>query len=383
MTDLKQFFLLDPEIHFLNHGSFGACPRPVFEIYQGWQRRLERQPVLFLGREISGLDRQARQALGVYLNAPADDLVYIPNATHGVNIVARSLNLRRDDEILTTDHEYGACNNAWAFLCQKSGARYIQQPIPTPLSSDEEIVEQLWQGVTSHTRLIFISHLTSPTALILPVQAICQRARREGILTLIDGAHAPGQIGVDLQAIGADFYTGNCHKWMLSPKGAAFLYARPEAQSLIEPLIISWGYSADEHTTSGSRYIDLLQWTGTRDPSAALSVPAAIQFMQEHDWHKVSADCHALAAETRQRLNELTGLEPLCGEASFQQMFSVCLPETIEPSELKSRLYDEYRIEVPIFPWNGLKLMRVSIQAYNNRSDADALVKALQSLLEL
>jgi isopenicillin-N epimerase len=383
MTDLKQLFLLDPEIHFLNHGSFGACPRPVFEVYQEWQRRLERQPVLFLGRELNNLDRQARQALGAYLNAPADDLVYVPNATHGVNIVARSLNLKPDDEVLTTDHEYGACNNAWTFLCQKSGARYIQQPIPTPLSSDEEIVEQLWQGVTSRTRLIFISHLTSPTALILPVQAICQRARREGIMTLIDGAHAPGQICVDLQAIGADFYTGNCHKWMLSPKGAGFLYARPEAQPLIEPLIVSWGYSADEYTTSGSRYIDLLQWTGTRDPSAALSVPAAIQFMQEHDWQRVSADCHALAVETHRRLSELTSLEPLCEESSFQQMFSVCLPETIEPSELKSRLYDEYRIEVPIFSWNGLKLMRVSIQAYNNRSDADALIEALQSLLEL
>ena len=209
MTDFGQYFLLDPDIHFLNHGSFGACPRPVFEAYQEWQRRLELQPVLFLGRELVHYDQQARQALAEYLHAEADDLVYIPNATHGVNIVARSLDLRPGDEILTTNHEYGACDNTWQFLCQKSGARYIHQPLPTPLGSDEEIVERLWQDVTRRTRLIFVSQITSPTALILPVRAICQRARQEGILTLIDGAHAPGQIEIDLMAIGADFYTGN------------------------------------------------------------------------------------------------------------------------------------------------------------------------------
>ena len=211
MLDLKQHFLLDPDIHFLNHGSFGACPRPVFEAYQEWQRRLERQPVLFLGRELVGYEHQARQALGEYLHAEADDLVFVPNVTHGVNIVARSLSLGPGDEILTTNHEYGACDNTWEYLCRKSGTHYIHQPLPTPLESDEEIVAQLWQAVTPRTRLIFLSHITSPTAMILPVGAICQRARQEGILTLIDGAHAPGQILVDLEAIEADFYTGNCH----------------------------------------------------------------------------------------------------------------------------------------------------------------------------
>jgi len=379
--DIKSQFLLDPDIHYLNHGSFGACPRPVFEAYQEWQRRLERQPVRFLGRELVGYDRQARQTLGDYLHAEADDLVYIPNATHGVNIVARSLNLGPQDEILTTNHEYGACDNTWEYLCWRSSAHYIHQALPTPLGSDEEIINQLWQGVTSRTKLIFVSHITSPTALILPVQAICRRARQEGILTLIDGAHAPGQILVDLEAIGADFYTGNCHKWMLSPKGAAFLYARRKAQDLIEPLVVSWGFSADESTTCGSRFVDLLQWTGTKDPAAALSVPHAIQFMQEHDWPQVAAGCHALAVETRRRLNDLTGQVALGSEVAFYQIFSVRLPEHADMNRLKARLYDEYRVEAPTLLWNGSSLIRVSIQAYNNGSDADALIEALHTLL--
>lgn len=381
-THLKTNFLLDPEIVFLNHGSFGACPRPVFEAYQAWQRKLERQPVLFLGREMRQYDQQARQALGEYLHSEADNLVFVPNATHGVNIVARSLDLRPGDEILTTDHEYGACDNTWEFLCKKRGAHYIHQPLGLPLGNEEEIIEQLWQGVTPRTRLIFLSQITSPTALILPVQAICQRARQEGILTLVDGAHAPGQIEVNLEAIGADFYTGNCHKWMLSPKGAAFLYTRREAQNLIEPLVVSWGYSADESTSYGSRYLDLLTWTGTKDPSAALSVPDAIRFMQEHNWQAVRADCHALAVETRRRLNALTGLPALCGDDGFCQMFSARLPELTDLVRLKERLYDEFRIEIPTILWNGQKLIRVSIQAYNSRSDADALVTALKTLLE-
>jgi isopenicillin-N epimerase len=355
----------------------------VFEAYQDWQLRLEQQPVLFLGRELAGYERRARQALGEYLNVQADDLVYIPNATHGVNIVARSLDLKPGDEILTTHHEYGACDNAWEFLCKKSGARYVHQPLDLPLGGSAEIIEQLWQGVTRRTKMIFVSHLTSPTALILPVQAICRRARQQGILTLIDGAHAPGQIDVDLQAIDADFYTGNCHKWMLSPKGAAFLYTRPDTQHLIEPLVVSWGYSADESTTTGSGYIDLLQWTGTKDPAAALSVPCAIQFMRQHNWQGVAASCHELAIETRLRLNALTGLEALGSEGSFYQMFSVCLPQQTDLAQLKARLYDDFRIEIPVIQWNGLKLVRVSIQAYNSRSDADALIEALQKLLEL
>jgi len=212
MPSLKDYFLLNPDIVFLNHGSFGATPKPVFEAYQSWQLRLERQPVLFLGRELDGLLKVSRRALGKYLNADADDLVYIPNATHGVNIIAHSLDLKPGDEILTTDHEYGACDYTWDFICGKTGAKYIHQPIPLPVHSEEEIADQIWLGVTPRTKAVYLSHITSPTALRLPVEQICQHAREAGILTIVDAAHPPGQIPVDLQALGADIVFGNCHK---------------------------------------------------------------------------------------------------------------------------------------------------------------------------
>ena len=209
MTSLKEYFLLDPNIVFLNHGSYGATPKPVFEAYQKWQLRLERQPVLFLGRELNQLMLEARQALGNYLNADADELVFIPNATHGVNIIAHSLRLQPGDEILTTDHEYGACDYTWDFVCSKNGARYVHQPIPLPVHTREEIVEQFWRGVTPQTRVIYLSHITSATALRLPVEELCRRAREAGILTVVDAAHSPGQIPVNLSTLGADVATGH------------------------------------------------------------------------------------------------------------------------------------------------------------------------------
>lgn len=389
MDPLKDLFLLDPTVVFLNHGSFGACPRQVFEIYQEWQLRLERQPVSFLGREFPEYDRQARQVLGEYLNAPPDDLAFIPNATYGVNLVARSLNLKPEDEVLTTDHEYGACDNTWDFICSKTGATYVRHAISMPAASHQEVVESIWQGVTENTKAIYMSHITSPTALRLPVEEICQRARNAGMITIIDGAHAPGQIPLDLQAIGADFYIGDGHKWMLCPRGVGFLYTRPERQDLIEPLIVSWGYNAGQAYSSGSRYIDYLQWSGTKDPAAALSVPAAIRFMEEHDWQDVRARRHALACQARWQIENLTGLESMYpdqvggGDASrwFYQMFSARLPEKTNPDELKSRLYDDFHIEVPVISWNEQKLLRVSIQGYNDQADVGRLLEALEILL--
>ena len=204
MPSLKENFLLDPGIIFLNHGSFGATPRSVFDAYQSWQRRLERQPVLFLGRELDALLRESRIELGRYLNVDADDLVYIPNATHGVNIIARSLPLQPGDEILTSNHEYGACDYTWDFICRKRLARDVHQSIVVPVCSEDQIVEQFWSGVTARTKVIYLSHITSPTAMRLPIEKICQLAREAGIQTIIDAAHSPGQIPVDLQALGVD-----------------------------------------------------------------------------------------------------------------------------------------------------------------------------------
>jgi isopenicillin-N epimerase len=383
MSNLKEYFLLDPGIVFLNHGSFGATPKPVFEAYQAWQLRLERQPVLFLGREYDRLLRESRETLGEYIHADADDLVYITNATQGVNIIARSLDLQPGDEVLTTDHEYGACDYTWEFVCGKTGAKYIHQPIPLPIHSEQEIIEQLWAGVTENTKVIYLSHITSPTALRLPVEQICQRARQAGILTLVDGAHALGQIPLDLQALGADFYTSNCHKWSLAPKGAAFLYARCEVQHLVEPLIVSWGYGNDPRFGTGSRFVDILQWTGTKDPAAALAVPAALQFMQEHDWETVRGECHVLLHQAIVRICDLTGLPPLYPlDLDFYiQMGIAPLPPIADLAVLKSRLYDEFKVEVPLTQWRERQFVRISVQGYNNQEDIDALVNALRELL--
>ena len=267
-SEIKDAFLLDPKITFLNHGSFGACPRPVFEAYQAWQYILERQPVAFLGRRAGEFLAEARRSLANYLNVAADDLVYFPNPTTAINMVARSLALEPGDEILTTDHEYGAMDRTWNYVCQRRGAHYIHQPIPLPVLDQDQFVEQFWSGVTGKTRVIFISHITSPTGLIFPVEAICARARQAGILCIVDGAHAPGQIPLDLKAIGADIYTGACHKWLLAPKGAAFLYATRESQQWLDPLVVSWGYESEY--PSESQYIDYHEWQGTRDLSAYL-----------------------------------------------------------------------------------------------------------------
>ncbi len=210
---LRDHFLLDRQIVFLNHGSFGATPRPVFERYQAWQRELEDQPVEFLGRRILPLLAEARRDLGEYLGTHRDNLVFIPNTTFGVNVIARSLPLGSGDEILSTDHEYGACENAWKVASSASGAIFRQLPVPLPVSSSDEVLETIWQAVSRHTRVIYLSHITSPTAVRFPIEALCRRARQAGILTVIDGAHAPGQIPLELDELGADFYTGNCHKW--------------------------------------------------------------------------------------------------------------------------------------------------------------------------
>jgi isopenicillin-N epimerase len=382
MSTRNEQFLLDPNIVFLNHGSYGATPRPVFEAYQSWQRRLERQPVLFLGREFNSLIKEARQVLGDYLNVNAEDLVFIPNATHGANIIAHSILLQPGDEILTTDHEYGACDYAWEFNCAKLGVSYIRQPIPIPVGSEAEVAKQFLMGVTPRTRAVYFSHITSPTALRLPVREICCQAREMGLLTIVDAAHSPGQIPVDLEDLGADIVFGNCHKWMLAPKGSAFLYMRPEVQRLVEPLVVSWGYHPTQEMSTGSRFLDILQWTGTRDPSAALSVPAAIQFMQDHDWEAVQVRCHRLLRQALERIGELTGLASLVPLDSdlYGQMGVARLP-VLEPAVLKSRLYDEYNIEVPVIEWQDKILIRISVQAYNDQSDIDALLQALNALL--
>jgi isopenicillin-N epimerase len=383
MTNLKSDFLIDPEVIFLNHGSFGACPRPVFEAYQNWQIELENQPVEFLSRRAPELLAEARSDLAHFLNAEPDDVVYFPNPTTAINMVARNLDLQPGDEILATDHEYGAMERTWRFICEKIGARYIQKPIPIPVTNRNEIVDSFLQGVTDRTRVIFISHITSPTALIFPVAEICRKAHQAGLFVIVDGAHSPGHIPLNLKEINADIYTGACHKWLCAPKGASFLYADQKIQPILDPLVVSWGYQGEK--PGPSQFIDYHEWQGTRDLAAFLSVPTAIKFQQEHHWHTVQERCHNLAMRAREKINALTGFEPTSPNSLdwFGQMVAVRIPDTVNHEELQVHLYDNYNIEVPIYRWQDRQFIRISFQAYNPDSDLDVLLQALEDTLSL
>jgi isopenicillin-N epimerase len=377
MSSLADQFLLDPSVTFFNHGSFGATPRPVFESYQRWQLELERQPVQFIQRRLQTALREARAALAEYIHAGPDDVVYVSNATFGMNVVIRSLDLGPDDEVLTTDHEYGAVNAAWRFAAHFGGFRYINHPVPLPVTTHEAFVERLWEGVTPRTRVISISHITSPSALIFPVAELCARAREAGILTVIDGAHAPGQIPLDMQAIGADYYVGNCHKWLCAPKGAGFLHARPDAQRRLRPLVVSHGW--DPSPDAPLRFVDYHQNQGTRDMAGFLAVPDAIRFQAEHDWDRVRAECHALASDAKRRILALSGVPAFQPEqpAWYAQMVAIPLPR-VDVSGLYPWLLREHNIEVPIFKWGDQPLARLSIQAYNTPAQVDRFVEALR-----
>jgi isopenicillin-N epimerase len=373
--------LLDPTVHFLNHGSFGACPRPVFERYLGWAAELEHQPVEFFARRLPGLLAESRAELAAYVGAAADDLVYVPNATHAVNIVARSLRLGPGDEVLATDHEYGACDRVWRYLSARQGFTYRRAALPLPVTSREALVEAVWSAVTERTRLLFVSQITSVTALTFPVAELCRRARAAGLLTLVDGAHVPGQLALDVMALGADFYAGNCHKWLCAPKGAGFLHARPEAQPLLGPLVVSWGWEPE--LPGPSPFVDQLELTGTRDMAAALTVPEAIRYQAEHDWPAVQAACRALLAEARRRTLEIDGVEPVSAEdpAWFAQMAAFRLPPQPDPAAFGAALYERHRVEAPVYSWNGHTLARISIQAYNTDADVEAWLQGLGGLL--
>lgn len=378
MHNLTDDFLLDPAVVFLNHGSFGACPRPVFEAYQRWQRQLEHQPILFLGRRFPARMQAARQALGAFLGTDGDNLVYVPNTTTGGNMVARSLALAPGDEVLTTDLEYGAMDRMWTFLCEKQQARYVRRPIPLPVTTPEAFVETVWAGVTDRTRVLFLSHITSVTALTLPIGPLIRRAREAGILTVIDGAHAPGQIPLDLDTLAPDFYTGNCHKWLMAPKGAAFLYARTDKQHLIEPLVVSWG----DKSAPSSPFIQENEFQGTRDIAAYLSVPTAIAYFEAHNWPSVQQRCQALVKQARLDLIALTGMPPLAPADAgwFQQMVAQPLPLCDGPL-LQRRLYDEYAVEIPVVEHHGRPLIRLSVQGYNTEQQVATLLDALRALL--
>ncbi len=379
-TKLTSQFLINPEITFLNFGSFGACPKPIFEDYQKWQLELESEPVQFIA--VNGLEylKKSRQALGTYINCDADDLVYLSNPTYAINIIAKSLKLKEGEEVLSTNLEYGALDRTWNYYCNRSKANYIRQPIDIPVLSKQTFIEQFWKGYNSKTKAIFISQITSTTAMKLPVKEICEMAKEKGLLTIVDGAHVPGHAPLNLEELKADIYTGACHKWMMTPKGCSFLYVKKELQKQFDPLIISWGY--ESVAPSPSQFLDYHQMNGTRDFSAFLTVPKAIEFMKENNWEKVSGDCRQLAQSNYKRFCDLLGSIPNCpvDENFLGQMCSIRIM-TNEPEKLQRHLFENYKIEIPVMRHNNNIFIRYSINVFNSQKDLDKLYTALSEII--
>lgn len=378
---MKAHFLLNPEITFLNFGSFGATPKQVFEEYLRFQRELEAEPVQFIVNRGPEYLKTSRAALAGYIGCASEDLVFVPNPTHAVNLVAKNLDLKPGDEVLATSIEYGACDRTWNYYCEKSGAHYVRADIRLPMTSVSQFCEDFWRACSEKTKLVFLSQITSATALILPVREICEEAKRRGIPVFIDGAHVPGHIPLDLGTLGADYYTGACHKWMMTPKGSSFLYVRKELQDALDPLIISWGYKAD--FPSDSQFYDYHQFNGTRDFSAYLTIPKALEFRKEHNWEEVIGKSRKQVQDWLPRLCELVGSEPLApvNDTFLGQMGSIPV-DCKEPSRLKEGLYNDFGIEIPVMIQNEQVFVRFSLNGFNTEEDMRQLEHALKHYLK-
>jgi isopenicillin-N epimerase len=317
--------------------------------------------------------------LGQYINCHPDDIVFLPNPSHAVNLIAKSFSLKEDDEVLATDIEYGACDRTWEYYCNKAGAIYKRQPIRFPLESKEDFIDQFFKGLTAKTKLVFISHITSSTGLRLPVEEICRMAKEKGIMTFVDGAHAPGQVPLDLQTIDADIYTGACHKWMMTPKGSSFLYVKNEYQNLFDPLVVSWGYNA--MFPSHSQFLDYHQLQGTRDFSAFLTIPDSIQFMQDHNWSQVSEYYRSMTQDNAQPFCELLDAEPLApvNDDFIVQLYSAQI-KTSEPEKLHDHFFNEYKLQIPVMRQNEKVYLRYSLNAFNIQADLDNLYDAIRAI---
>jgi len=384
---------LDPAVTFLNHGSFGSCPLPVLEFQRELRDRMERQPVKFFVRDLEELLDWARIRLAKFLGGKAENLVFVPNATSGVNAVLRSLDFEPGDELLVTDHEYNACRNALDYVAQRTGAKVVVAKIPFPLASAEEIIEAVMGAVTWRTRLALLDHVTSQTGLVLPIEFLVRELNARNVDTLVDGAHAPGMVPLDLHALNAAYYTGNCHKWICAPKGAAFLHVRADRQKDIRPLVISHG--ANSSRTDRSRFLIEFGWMGTSDPSPALCVPKAIEFVRSlrpGGWDEVMNHNRELALGARRVLCEALRIPLPCPDELIGSLASVPIPDAPDskPSNnplyldpLQDRLLEEFKIEVPIIPWPAppKRLLRVSAQLYNSLPQYEQLAGALKKLL--
>jgi isopenicillin-N epimerase len=373
---VKEHWTLDPSITYLNHGAFGATPRVVLEKQAELREQMEREPVRFFTRELEPLLDSARGALAEFLGAEAAGLAFVPNTTAGVNAVLRSLDLDKFDELLVTNHEYNASRNALDYVAGIAGAKVVVVDVPFPIDGPEVVVERVLAAVTDRTRLFLIDHVTSQTALIMPVERLVRELASRGIDTLIDGAHAPGMLPLHLRDLGAAYYTGNLHKWVCAPKGAAFLYVRENRRRSVHPVSISHG--ANSPRTDRSRFLLEFDWTGTFDPSAWLSVPAALSFFSPDSMRRN----HDLALRARDLLCSALSIAPPAPESMLGTMAAVPLPDG-DGEALQDALFFSHQIEVPIFPWPAppARVLRVSAQVYNEVGDYEKLAEALRALI--
>jgi isopenicillin-N epimerase len=376
---VKQHWTLDPAITFLNHGSFGATPRVVLEKQSELRAQMEREPVRFFVRELEPLLDAARSELAEFLGADPAGLAFVPNATTGVNAVLRSLDLDKFDELVVTTQEYNASRNTLDFVANLSGAKVVAVDVPFPIASPDEVTARVLEKVTDRTRLVLIDHVVSQTAVIFPIAEIVKELTNRGIDTLVDGAHAPGQVPLDLRAIGAAYYTGNLHKWVCAPKGAAFLYVRENRRAGVRPAVISHG--ANSPRRDRSRYFLEFDWTGTSDPSPYLCVPEALRFLAgllPGGWISLVQRNHELALRARDVLCETLGISPPAPDAMVGAMAALPLSDG-DGDALQDRLLFEHNIEVPIMPWPAppKRLLRVSAAVYNTFDEYERLASAL------
>ena len=375
INKLKEQFLLSKDITHLNHGSFGACPKPIFENYQLWQLKLEQEPVNFYVIEGMQHLEKSRDALAAFINCRAKNIVFTTNPSYAVNIIAKGFDINESDEILSCNLEYGALIKTWEYYCKKANAKFVKSKITLPLKSKEQIIDEFFEKISSKTKAIFISHITSSTALILPVKEICERAKELGLVTIVDGAHAPGHIALDISKLKADIYTGACHKWMLTPKGCSFLYINDEWKNHFDPLIISWGYH------SKSNFSEHHELQGTRDYSAFLTIPTAINFLKDNDWESVSNNCKEMVLNNYEKTSSILNSKPIC-PINNDYLGQICSSpvKTDAPERLKAILYNDFKIEVPIMELDNQVYLRFSTQAYIDQRDIDALHQALEKI---
>ena len=390
-SSLRKHWLLDPSIVFLNHGSFGATPRVVLARQDEYRRRMEEEPVRFLARELEPLLDEVRRDFAKFIGASSDDLAFVTNATAAVNGVLRSLKLNANDDLLVTNHEYNASANALNFVAERSGARVKVIEVPFPIRSPGDVVERIVSATTTRTRLLLIDHITSQTGLILPLQRIVAEMTALGVDTVVDGAHGPGQVPLDMQAIGAAYYTGNLHKWVCSPKGAALLYVRDDKRASVRPMSISHG--ANSTRTDRSRFHLEFDWTGTSDPTAWLAAGEALRFIPtlvEGGWAEVMRRNHALALRARDILCNALGIDKPAPDEMLGSMAAVPLPDgtatEIDPlggDPLQNELFDRFKIEVPVMIWPSppKRILRASAQLYNTADEYERLASALRQLL--